>query len=677
MNRLHTTAGLALALFAFACMTTPSSHAEERHGAPGKPLMAALVPDVRTLPVEQAINRVRKMGLQPDVVTVAEGTPGRVIDQNPIGGKRAKPGEHVTLLVGVRPFITTLVPQAVGMPIDEALDRLEGAYAVEVREVDAPRDAQPGSVVAQKPRAGKRHPFRGRLRLDVARAPLIVPRVIGRMLDVARRDLSALGLKVRVDRVAQPGVPRGLVMGQEPRSGAEVIPGAIVRLTVVGGGTDDMGQPLDPNGNNQHPHHDDHEHAPPPGAERTWVPRIDGLEYAEAEDRILAMGLVPHARFVEAPGAAPWRVIDQQEQPAQEIAMGQHVHYTVARPSRWQAVLPVPHLLGLTQAEARRVLQEMGFRSRIRQVPSHLGAGKVVGMLPPSGSPASLGSHIVLSIAAAPQHTPPTLQAMPDVRGKRLMKARRQLFKLGLDVRVMSIRAPEAHPRKVLQQAPAPGRRLRPGQEVVIYMPMTVRVPDLSGMRRRDLPDAVAKLDLSLQLVTSRDSARGPLVAVAQEPAAGELVTRGSHIRVQLERPATQGVPVPDFAGQTRAKAQIAATELGLRLRFEGPPMGLGRTEVTAQSVAAGQRVARGSEITLGFRWVADTPPANQGIAVPDVKRLRRAQAVQRLEEAGLRARVRGLDISMGRVSSRVTKQDPAPGSRVARGSVVTITLGW
>ena len=67
------------------------------------------------------------------------------------------------------------------------------------------------------------------------------------------------------------------------------------------------------------------------------------------------------------------------------------------------------------------------------------------------------------------------------------------------------------------------------------------------------------------------------------------------------ESPEPETVEVPDFAGMNRGQASDAAGQLGLYIQVTGNPEISPQVTVSAQSVAAKEKVPRGTTIILTF----------------------------------------------------------------------------
>ena len=126
------------------------------------------------------------------------------------------------------------VPDVVGFRARRAERAVERKDLV-VMDIERESQLPPGTVVDQRPRAGKRAWRGARVRLYLAvPASVRMPEVIGRDVVRAASDLWAVGLKVKFAYRGVSAPERdGTVLEQSPPTGYEVHPGDRVWLLVA------------------------------------------------------------------------------------------------------------------------------------------------------------------------------------------------------------------------------------------------------------------------------------------------------------------------------------------------------------------------------------------------------------------------------------------------------------
>jgi serine/threonine-protein kinase len=220
----------------------------------------------------------------------------------------------------------------------------------------------------------------------------------------------------------------------------------------------------------------------------------------------------------------------------------------------------------------------------------------------------------------------------------------------------------------VLEQDPAGGAWASgdDGVRVVVSSgPAPVDVPDLVNLT---VEDATARLDELGLVVAVTEQFHEEVDAgrvVSQSVPPGEEVAPDSTIDVVVSRgPAP--VPVPDLRDQPYDAAAAALTDAGLTpARQDVFDNDVAEGRVIRTEPAAGTEVDRGSEVTVVVSRGPDL------VEVPRVVGLTVEEASETLTDAGFEVEVEG----RFRPGREVTRQTPAAGSRVPRGSVVTIRL--
>jgi beta-lactam-binding protein with PASTA domain len=193
------------------------------------------VPAVVRLPEENARDRLQGLGFQVEAErAAADAPPGIVFAQTPGAGRTLPEGATVTIHVSEGPAETT-VPNVVGIPVDEAVERLEEAE-LEAEQEDVFAEEPPGTVVAQEPVAGEEVEPGSSVRIEVSQGSgrVEVPVVAGLLVEEAQEALAERDLEANVVQVPS-AEPEGTVVAQNPPGGSEAMRGDTVRLNVSRG----------------------------------------------------------------------------------------------------------------------------------------------------------------------------------------------------------------------------------------------------------------------------------------------------------------------------------------------------------------------------------------------------------------------------------------------------------
>jgi beta-lactam-binding protein with PASTA domain len=598
------------------------------------------VPNVTGQPVERAVERLQRVGLEPVVVELADIEPGRVADQDPAPGTRVERGSPVELHVGVLVPIETRVPDVSGWPIDRAMQALQTVYAVRVEETRGGPDDE-GLVLHTQPRAGQRLTFRGELTLFVGTSVTLVrvPRLEGRSLEDAQSVLIARGLRPLPVFVAARGVPAWVVLDQRPPAGSELEVGGEVEMSI----------------------------ALPTGRwTEVRMPSVFGLQEAAAVRILEAVGL--RVDVTHAPADFPeGRVFQQSPDARTSVRPGSVARLVVAErpPRRWRPDgVRVPEVVGLDAAEAHLRLMAAGLAAmpRYREAPG-APIDVVLEQRPDAGTPVAAGSRVRIDL--------PVAVDVPDVTNRRLDEAQALLSAAGLRPAV------SGPPGGVVGvQRPGPGERVARGSVVELTLGTNPgvrlgQVPDLTG---RSLPEADALLSAAgFRMEVDGPPAPRPEATeiTSQDPPPGTRARRGAPVRVRYRLVSRRDATVPDLVGRTVPEAQDLLSRAGLVGRFQGPDAGVGVQRIVAQVPVPETVVPAGSLVRARYEYGPVVVPGGPGeVAVPDVMGMTTREARRVLTSLGLRPRFEGPDF-LPVEATRVRAQRPAPGTRLPAGAEV------
>lgn len=384
------------------------------------------------------------------------------------------------------------------------------------------------------------------------------------------------------------------------------------------------------------------------------------------------------------------------EQPA-VLASGSRVIILVSQgPAETPPVayVDVPDLAGETQGNALSVLQDGGFHARVYNDYSESYArGRVMGQLPRAGTTAASGSEVALLVSSggAASHAPAV--ALPDVVGMHEPEAVARLQGAGLSPQVMREFSPTVPVNVVMAQLPdrswlavQPARRsswwiwaVTAAVLVLLLLAgfllfgrgASATVPSVVG---QDQASAVAELSgagFTASPTAAQADTDAPVgTVIAQDPAAGSKLKRGSAVAIQvLSAPA--GVAVPNVVGQTRETAVSRLQQAGFKVSVVEQLTGTAPAgQVIEQRPPAGANAQPGATVTI---VVARSNKA-ENAAVPNVVGLVQADAEATLADAGLRSVVvqnPSAEVAVGVVAL----QSPRSGASVAVGATVGLVV--
>ncbi|MGO4465993.1 PASTA domain-containing protein [Pseudoduganella sp. RAF53_2] len=191
------------------------------------------VPDVRTLPKDEAINRLQSKGLG----TTTEFAPssstdqaGKVITQKPRAGNDVPLKSTVYLIVG--PILPIDVPAVVGQTFDEAKQQLN---SFDVSRVFTPGVAPEGNVISQNPEGHTKAMPGSTVKLTLSDGNLVeVPGIVGDTRSTAQTKLEQARLLPSWTE-AESEVQMGSVISQDPAPPATASRNSTVQVQISAG----------------------------------------------------------------------------------------------------------------------------------------------------------------------------------------------------------------------------------------------------------------------------------------------------------------------------------------------------------------------------------------------------------------------------------------------------------
>ena len=196
---------------------------------------------------------------------------------------------------------------------------------------------------------------------------------------------------------------------------------------------------------------------------------------------------------------------------------------------------------------------------------------------------------------------------VPDLIGRDVVYGLELLTDLGLDIKVRDSEYSDAIPNHhVIDQYPRPGREIKKGRDVSLFLsrgPQYSQLPDLRGNPLEQARLILEANGLHAGVVSEiYHEVYAPRVVIAQEPAAGGMVARGEVVNLLMsrgERPVAY--IMPDLSGLAFSSAVLRLEEMGLQPGQITPVADdrFPRNTVVGQDPETGHRVVEGDRVDL------------------------------------------------------------------------------
>ena len=261
---------------------------------------------------------------------------------------------------------------------------------------------------------------------------------------------------------------------------------------------------------------------------------------------------------------------------------------------------------------------------------------------------------------------------VPSTVGATQDEVRAALDPLGLTFVVTEKRfSEEIGAERVIESSPEGGGRIDQGGIVDLVIskgPERYAIPQLAGLTPKAAANLVKKLPLSLQPNIEEFNLTVPKgYVIGSVPNSGEKVKRGTAITIRISKGIEQ-IAIASYVGKSADQALNELTEAGFmvssiygfsELRLAG--------EVISQKPEGGKNVNKGAEIELVVS------KGSQFAYIPNVFSIEESLAIQSLKDLELKVVVKKIG---KKAIKKVTSVSPKVGTKVKRGSTVTITVG-
>jgi serine/threonine-protein kinase len=261
---------------------------------------------------------------------------------------------------------------------------------------------------------------------------------------------------------------------------------------------------------------------------------------------------------------------------------------------------------------------------------------------------------------------------VPSTVGADANEVTAALSPLGLQYVVVEERYSEMiETGRVIESSPTGGEKIDQGGTVKIVLskgPERYAVPRLVGLTPTAAKNLLAKTPLKLAPVIEVFSEVVPKgFVISSSPDTGSKVKRGTQITITVSKGKEQ-VPYASYVGKNGEQALTELTEAGFNVtstyafsevRLAG--------EVISQNPSGGVAIDKGSAVAIVIS------KGSEFAYIPNLFSIEQSKAVKALQDLGLKVTVK---IIGRKPIKKVTNMSPKVGSKVKRGSAVTITVG-
>jgi serine/threonine-protein kinase len=280
--------------------------------------------------------------------------------------------------------------------------------------------------------------------------------------------------------------------------------------------------------------------------EQATVPDVVGQRSSVAAQTLQNRGFEVDIQRVINADVPKDRVATQNPSPGEQADQGSTVRLVV---SDGPGSGTVPHVTGMPQAQAEKLLRSAGFKVADDQAySSDVRAGRVISSSPPEGTTAEKGATVRLTVSRGARPV-----TVPSVVGRSVAEARGELEGKGFKVTETDQQTTSKPDGTVISQSPAAGSSVKPGTTVgltVAKAPPQVQIPDVTGDTKDEARQALRDNRLQVKVVRRDvDTPDEDGMVVAQDPQAGSSVDRGTLVTITVGTftppPTSDSTPTP------------------------------------------------------------------------------------------------------------------------------------
>ncbi|MHB8779764.1 MAG: Stk1 family PASTA domain-containing Ser/Thr kinase [Candidatus Geothermincolia bacterium] len=264
------------------------------------------------------------------------------------------------------------------------------------------------------------------------------------------------------------------------------------------------------------------------------------------------------------------------------------------------APVPIPSVIGQSEDEARRTLEEAGLKINVSDDFDYITSddeeeGVVSRQDPDAGNSIRRGSAVDVVLTKA--------FLVPDVVDRERDEAERILTDAGLKASVTEQFSTDAQKNRVVSQDPAGEAYSRPGTTVLLVIGKgveKVKVPNVEGKTEDEAVDAISAAGLKADVQEQSSDTVPEGEVMSQNPAADTEVAKGSTVTIRVSSGPSE-VTVPPVQGMTEAAAtstlEAAGFDVAVQKVFVINPADKGK--VVNQTPAANTKADYGSTVTI------------------------------------------------------------------------------
>ncbi|SDB25440.1 PASTA domain, binds beta-lactams [Ruminococcaceae bacterium FB2012] len=327
------------------------------------------------------------------------------------------------------------------------------------------------------------------------------------------------------------------------------------------------------------------------------VPDVRGFEYEKAKALLESLKFVVSKKEDYSESIAEGCVISQSSSPGAEIERGTSIELTVSKgydPAKKPANTSIPDLKGKRYDEVIEAAQNGGFNIKVTERRFDRTAPKDTVIEQKNN-----GGTAELVISKGFEKI-----TVPDITFESEEEAKAVLEALGLTIKREEEYDDNTEAGIVIKQSIALGEQADPGTEITITVSKGAapfEMINVVGKQQEDAEKLLKEKGLSVSVEFKKDNAQTKGKVLEQSVKAGTTVKRGDSVTLTVCSH-NETVKVPDLAGKTKAEAEKALKQVGLKATFsEAYDEKIEAGKVISQNPKSGANAKDGSTVTVNI----------------------------------------------------------------------------
>lgn len=399
--------------------------------------------------------------------------------------------------------------------------------------------------------------------------------VVGMTATAAKQTLTEAEFDVETVSKPSSTVAAGYVISMDPEAGELAGRGSTITITVSTG----------------------------PPCSGLVLPAFAGNSYTAASATIAEAGLTETAVEQISADVAAGHVVSSTPTTGDCVEEGGSVSLVVSC-----AAKEIPSTEGLTAADLA-VLTTAGFSTTIEEVENAgLPAGSIVSTAPTAGTPACVGTDVVVVVTKVP-----CLGTVPPHANGLYTRYATLLTRLEVTPVVTEAPSSQIAAGRVITTTPGAGTVVCPGDSLAVTVstgPVCELIPPLAGLTQQAAETTLSGLGFQVTTTRAFNNTRPRNTVVSSAPAVGVKHCQPTAVALVISKGAP--ITMPSAIGAAEATAVSALTTLGLVPVVQYASVAAGSPQdglVTGQSLAPATRQEIGTSVTLTVAQAAVAPP--------------------------------------------------------------------